>query len=241
MIDTGAPWKPKYPLCEDYYSAPRHRWSLKTILLALVKENLRDAAFRKHVNISRLEYALKKVLSQYARVSSEKAPDVPGSPKLSYKHVYIDDHDDEIEKVKQLIIERLKVRELYHNKHNNTAYYKYFGKYLTKTVNDVSFSPNITQPTKSLDSKHFMSQIIAPVVMESLQSDKRRSELESRTKGTLVDMNITKGTMRHDKRLIEQYRIEKLPKQHRMLRALRKRNKEKSDVIRNLVAVSSYN
>ena len=86
-----------------------------------------------------------------------------------------------------------------------------------------------------------MSQIIAPVVMESLKSDERRSELESRTEGTLVDMNITKGTMRHDKRLIEQYRIEKLPKQHRMLRALRKRNKEKSDVIRNLVAVSSYN
>ena len=241
MIDTGAPWKPKYPLCNDYYRTPKHRWSLKTILLALVKENLRDAAFRKHVNISRLEYALKKVLSQYARVSSQKAPDVPGSPKPSYKHVYIDDHDDEIEKMKQLIIERLKVRELYHNKHNNTAYYKYFGKYLTKTVNDVSFSPNITQPTKSLDSKHFMSQIIAPVVMESLKSDERRSELESRTEGTLVDMNITKGTMRHDKRLIEQYRIEKLPKQHRMLRALRKRNKEKSDVIRNLVAVSSYN
>ena len=72
-----------------------------------------------------------------------------------------------------------------------------------------------------------MSQIIAPVVMESLKSDERRSELESRTEGTLVDMNITKGTMRHDKRLIEQYRIEKLPILNRMLRALRKRNKEK--------------
>ena len=51
MVDTGAPWKPKYPLCNDYYRTPKHRWSLKTILLALVKENLRDAAFRKHVNI----------------------------------------------------------------------------------------------------------------------------------------------------------------------------------------------
>ena len=239
MVDTGAPWKPKYPLCNDYYRSPKHRWSLKTILLALVKENLRDPAFRKHVNSTRLEYALKKVLSQYARISNQKTSNVLDSPKLSYKHVYTDDHDDEIEKMKQLIVERLKVRESYHNKHKNTAYYKYFGKYLAKTVNDVSFSPNITQPTKPLGSKDFMSQIIAPVVMESLQSDKRRSELESRTKGTLVDMNITKGTMRHDKRLIEQYRIEKIPRQHRMLRALRKRNKEKSDQISNLVSSSS--
>lgn len=245
MIDTGAPWKPKYPLCKDYYNAPKHRWSLKTILLALVNENLKDPAFREHVNISRIEYALKKVLSQYARTVLTEKPDsrisnVTESSKITYKHVYVDDHDDEIEKMKQLIVERLKDRESYHNKHKNTPYFKYFGKYLTKTVNDVSFSPNVTQSTKEeLDNKHFMSQLIAPVVMESLQSEKRRSELESRTNGTLTDMVITKGTIRHDKRLIEQYKLEKLPRQHKMLRALQKRNKEKNDEIHNQISSHS--
>ena len=246
MVDTGSIWKPKYPLCNDEKYIPKHRWSLKTILLSLVKENLKDASFRKQVNISRIEYALKKVLPSYIKaVQNETRKNASLSKDYArvrkYKHVYVENGEDEVTKIQQLIIERLKQRELYHRKHQNSTYFKYYGQFMNQAINNAEFNPKVynavndatvsTNARNNMTRESFINDYIEPIVENTTKVERKRQKLEGEIDKTKIDMVITKGIIRHDKRLIEQVKYVKIPKQNQMFQNLLKENQIKSKKI----------
>ena len=250
MIDTGSIWKPKYPLCNDEKYAPKHRWSLKTILLSLVKANLKDESFRKQVNISRIEYALKKVLPSYMKAVQNKTGSLNNNSatssdnyykhhKYKYKHVYVnDDNNDETTKFQNLIVARLKDREMYYRNHRNSKYYKFFGKYLNKAIINAEFKPNQEggggdnlNNDSNMSRPMFLRNYIEPVVENTTKANKKILELEEKVNSKKNDLNITKGIIRVDKRLIDRYVNVKIPRQKQMYKNMLKINKERQQKV----------
>ena len=164
------------------------------------------ASFRKQVNISRIEYALKKVLPSYIKaVQNETRKNASLSKDHArvrkYKHVYVENGEDEVTKIQQLIIERLKQRELYHRKHQNSTYFKYYGQFMNQAINNAEFNPKVynavndatvsTNARNNMTRESFINDYIEPIVENTTKVERKQYESDSAARYQILLLRST--------------------------------------------------
>ena len=112
---------------------------------------------------------------------------------------------------------------------------------MNQAINNAEFNPKVynavndatvsTNARNNMTRESFINDYIEPIVENTTKVERKRQKLEGEIDKTKIDMVITKGIIRHDKRLIEQVKYVKIPKQNQMFQNLLKENQIKSKKI----------